>query len=126
MSVRGRNLLMLGAVLVAITVVGLFPLRWKVTLATTGPLHRPLHLFAFAVACGVATWHARSARMRYALAAAVFLFGVLLEYMQHAIYGNQFEWRDLADNGVGVAIAVAVGTFLSGRGRQQRQRAQSR
>jgi VanZ family protein len=37
---------------------------------------------------------------------AVLLFGVLMETLQWTIYGNQFEWRDVLADAVGIICGL--------------------
>jgi hypothetical protein len=94
--------------------IGALPLSWKVALGTRGILHRPLHTIAFATLCGLAIWGLESRETRLLRASAVFVFGFLLETMQHLVYRNAFEWRDCLADGIGVCLAL-IATELQGR-----------
>jgi hypothetical protein len=39
---------------------------------------------------------------------AIFFLGISLEVLQHLIYRNPLEWRDIADDGVAILVAFAL------------------
>ena len=39
---------------------------------------------------------------------AIFFLGLSLEFLQHLIYRNPLEWRDIADDGVAILVAFAL------------------
>ena len=70
--------------------------------------HRLIHWVAFAGAA-LLVFSLCSARLREILGGlAIFFLGFSLEVMQHLIYGNQLEWRDIGDDGVAILVAFAL------------------
>lgn len=82
-----------------------------------GGLHRPIHYVAFAGAALLLLSLSRTRRREILGAAAVFFLGFSLEFLQHLIYRNCLEWRDIADDGVAVVAAVALYRLAGARKR---------
>jgi len=71
-------------------------------------LHREIHWVAFAGAA-VLLFALSKTRLREMLGAgAIFLLGVSLEVLQHLIYRNPPEWRDMVDDGLAILAAFAL------------------
>jgi hypothetical protein len=71
-------------------------------------LHREIHWLAFAGAALLLLALSKT-RLREMLgASAIFLLGVSLEVLQHLIYRNHLEWRDIADDGLAILAALAL------------------
>ena len=71
-------------------------------------LHREIHWVAFAGAA-VLLFALSKTRLREMLGAgAIFLLGVSLEVLQHLIYRNALEWRDVVDDGLAILAAFAL------------------
>jgi len=71
-------------------------------------LHRPIHYVAFAGATLLLFSLSRTRRREIQGALAIFLLGFSLELLQHLIYRNHLEWRDVADDGLAILLAFAV------------------
>jgi len=80
-------------------------------------LHRPIHYAAFAGAALLLLSLSGTRRREILGAAAVFFLGFSLEFLQHLIYGNCLEWRDIADDGLAVLAAVALYRLAGARKR---------
>ena len=71
-------------------------------------LHREIHWVAFAGAA-VLLFALSKTRLREMLGAgAILLLGVSLEVLQHLIYRNALEWRDVVDDGLAILAAFAL------------------
>jgi hypothetical protein len=71
-------------------------------------LHREVHWVAFAGAA-VLLFALSKTRLREILGAGtIFLLGVSLEVMQHLIYRNHLELRDIVDDGLAILAAFAL------------------
>ncbi len=95
-------------VFVILALFSLLPEPLKGRLATIGFFHRFTHIAAFCIAFFVAA--ARAKRFSSSITAAALLagFGVALELLQSAVYGNYPEYWDMRDD----AWGVALGWFL--------------
>ena len=113
--VQLRHLLRVGVLVIVIAGIGLSPLRWKNAIGTTGVLHFPLHILAFAAASAAAAGAVRSTAGRTFAAALVWIFGILLEYLQHALYFNPFEWLDVVTNSIGVVLGLLIAISFASR-----------
>jgi hypothetical protein len=71
-------------------------------------LHREIHWVAFLGAALLLFALAKTRLKEMLWAGTVFLLGGSLEVMQHLIYGNHLEWRDIADDGLAVLAAFAL------------------
>jgi hypothetical protein len=70
--------------------------------------HRLIHWVAFAGAALLLLLLSKT-RLREILGAlAIFFLGVSLEVVQHLIYRNQLEWRDIGDDGAAILAAFAL------------------
>jgi hypothetical protein len=71
-------------------------------------LHREIHWLAFAGAALLLFSLSRTRRQRILGALTIFLLGFSLELLQHLIYRNRLEWRDIADDGLAILLAFAL------------------
>jgi hypothetical protein len=86
-------------------------------------LHRDIHWLAFAGAAFLLLLVCRNRRWEIRSLIAVCLLGLSLEYLQHLIYRNAMEWRDVRDDALGVIVAFTlyrlastrIATFLASR-----------
>ena len=70
-------------------------------------LHREIHWVAFAGAA-LLLFALSKTRFREILGACtILLLGVSLEVVQHLIYRNHLEWRDVVDDGFAILTAFA-------------------
>jgi hypothetical protein len=76
--------------------------------------HRPIHYVAFAGAALLLLASAYTRRQKILSASAIFPLGISLEVLQHLIYRNPMEWRDIADDGLAILAALAL-DYLAGR-----------
>ena len=53
-------------------------------------------------------WVSRTGRLEVLSALAIFCLGLSLEVLQHLIYANPTEWRDVADDGLAILVAFAL------------------
>ena len=82
--------------MVCLTVLSLLPMHVKRSIGTTGFLHNAGHLTAFAIT-GIFLLPPR--RPGFFDAWRIWpgvLFAISLEWLEAAVYGNAFEWRDVA------------------------------
>jgi hypothetical protein len=70
--------------------------------------HVPIHYVAFAGAALLLFSLSRSRRREALGALATFFLGFSLELLQHLIYRNHLEWRDVADDGLAILLALAL------------------
>ena len=70
--------------------------------------HRGLHWVAFAGGALLLFLLSPTRRQQILRAFAIFFLGVSLEVLQHLIYRNPLEWRDIADDGVAILLAFAL------------------
>lgn len=89
---------------------------------TIGPLHRTVHVVAFAgIALGAYSWP-REFLTKLLACAGVAGLGALIELLQHYCYGNTYEWADVRDDGfgalVGCLLALGIGIFARVPGRK--------
>ena len=71
-------------------------------------VHREIHWVGFAGAALLLFALSKTRRREILGACAVFLLGVSLEVLQHLIYRNHLEWRDMADDGLAIVAAFAL------------------
>lgn len=71
-------------------------------------LHREIHWLAFSGASFLLILLSRTRRQEVRSVIAVFLLGLSIEYLQHLIYRNAMEWRDVRDD----ALAIFAGLVL--------------
>jgi hypothetical protein len=90
-------------------VVSLLPQPWKGRTALPGVLHGTSHILAFAVAFGIAAGRrAKWTALAFA-AVALLIFGVTLEVLESAKFGNRLEYSDILFDASGIAAgAVSV------------------
>ena len=103
---------MLGAWLVFITALSIAPVAVKAQLGTMGPLHDLGHLFALFITTILLCWTApgvSSKLFRYLGACCI---GVLLEWLETAIYHDGMEWRDVTIHVLGATLGLGVVTLL--------------
>jgi|HubBroStandDraft_2_1064218.scaffolds.fasta_scaffold928066_1 hypothetical protein len=72
-------------------------------------VHREIHWVAFAGAVLLLCCLSRTRSWEILSAFNIFFLGVSLEVLQHLIYRNALEWRDVSDDGF--AILVAFGLY---------------
>jgi hypothetical protein len=70
--------------------------------------HRPIHYVAFAGAALLLFALSRTRRREIQGAISIFFLGFSLELLQHLIYRNYLEWRDVADDGLAILLALAL------------------
>lgn len=75
--------------------------------------HRPVHYVAFAGATLLLLASAYTRRQKVLSAIGVFFLGISLEFLQHLIYRNPMEWRDIGDDGLAILAALAL-YYLTG------------
>jgi len=68
-------------------------------------LHREIHWLAFAGAAFLLFSLSLNRRQQIHCATALFLLGLSLEFLQHQIYRNPMEWRDVRDDALAILIA---------------------
>jgi hypothetical protein len=71
-------------------------------------LHREVHWVAFAGAALLLFALSKTWLREILGACTIFLLGVSLEVVQHLIYRNHLEWRDIADDGIAILAAFAL------------------
>ena len=71
-------------------------------------LHREIHWLAFAGAALLLFSLFRTRRQEILGGFTIFLLGFSLELLQHLIYRNHLEWRDIADDGLAIFLALAL------------------
>lgn len=79
--------------------------------ARPGPvvgLHREIHWLAFAGATFLLLVLSRNRRQEIRSVIAACLLGLSLEYLQHLIYRNPMEWRDVRDDTLAVLVAFVL------------------
>jgi|HubBroStandDraft_6_1064221.scaffolds.fasta_scaffold287357_1 hypothetical protein len=79
--------------------------------ARPGPvlgLHREIHWLAFGGATFLLLLLSQNRRQEIRSAIGAFLLGLSLEFMQHFIYRNPMEWRDVRDDAVAILVAFAL------------------
>ncbi len=102
-----------------ICVLSLLPLSLKRDLHTTGALHPWGHILAFAITA-ILFYQPRAGLFGKTLRMlALVLFAVLLEFLQHAIYGNEFELPDVGMDAMGTFLGIVIAS-LAARGRASR------
>jgi hypothetical protein len=70
--------------------------------------HRGIHWLAFGGGALLLFPLSNTRRKQILCAFAIFLLGISLEILQHFIYRNSLEWRDIADDGVAILLAFAL------------------
>jgi hypothetical protein len=86
-------------------VLSLLPTHFKNAIGTTGILHPWGHIGLFAVALVVRWPRSAPLILRAVLLAC---FGFCLEFGQHTLFRNRFEWRDVGLDAFGVTIGIVV------------------
>ena len=71
-------------------------------------VHREIHWLAFAGGALLLFLLSSTRRQQILRAFAIFFLGLSLEFLQHLIYRNPLEWRDIADDGVAILVAFAL------------------
>lgn len=92
----------------AVAALSLLPLDLKYALGTKGALHDAGHLAAFAVTALLYLNWRRPPLGRIWIGWPIAAFAVALEAAQTTFFGNQFEWRDIVTDLLGIALAVVV------------------
>jgi hypothetical protein len=70
--------------------------------------HREIHWLAFAGAAFLRFGVSKTGPQRMVSALALFFLGLSLEVLQHLIYRNPTEWRDIVDDGLAILMAFAL------------------
>ena len=70
--------------------------------------HLPIHYVAFAGAALLLLSLSRTRRREILGACAIFFLGFFLELLQHLIYRNHLERRDVAEDGLAILLAFAL------------------
>ncbi|MDQ2901393.1 MAG: VanZ family protein [Acidobacteriota bacterium] len=94
-----------------VAALSLLPVSLKDSLHTTGVLHWWGHLAIFAITAMLFRRMRARTLEQISRAVALFFFGVLLEFLQHAIYGNQFEWRDVGTDALGILLGFLIASL---------------
>ena len=116
MSATGRYFWLLGAWIFFVIVLSLLPLPMKSSLRTHGRFHHSAHFVSFLITACVIGWHKRTPAWIALGCLAAIALGLSLEIAQVIVYGNFFEWDDLAVDSLG---ALAGAALLSYRARIQ-------
>jgi len=80
------------------------PARPRLVRAT----HREIHYLAFGGGALLLFCLAQSRRQETLAAAATLMLGVSIETLQHLLYGNAMEWRDISDDGLAILVAFVL------------------
>ena len=78
-------------------------------------VHWEIHWLAFAGGALLLFLLSSTRRQEILRAFAIFFLGLSLEFLQHLIYRNRLEWRDIADDGVAILVAFALYRLLGAR-----------
>jgi hypothetical protein len=90
--------------LVVLTVGSLQPARPRLS---TG-VHREIHWLAFGGAALLLFCLSRGLRQEVLSAFATVLLGLSLEVLQHIVYRNRMEWRDVVDDALAICAAFVL------------------
>ncbi|MGP8246941.1 MAG: hypothetical protein ACLQVN_20785 [Bryobacteraceae bacterium] len=71
-------------------------------------LHREIHWLAFAGASLLLFVLARTRQREVLRAFAILSLACFLELLQHLIYGNSLEWRDIRDDALAILLTFAL------------------
>jgi hypothetical protein len=71
-------------------------------------MHRGIHYVAFAGTSLLLLLLARNRRQEILAVVATCFLGFSLEFMQHFVYHNVMEWRDVRDDAVAILAAYAL------------------
>jgi len=74
----------------------------------THSYHRLYHLVAFGATALLFLLISNNRRQEWASVWGVFALGVILETLQHRIFGSVLEWWDMRDDAFGILIAFAL------------------
>lgn len=88
--------------------IALNPSEAKDRLSHIRPLHFVWHILLAGVAQILIGYRAQTRKQLLLATAAVFCFGCFLEWMQHFVFGNRFEWHDLFLNLLGIGVGLGV------------------
>jgi hypothetical protein len=103
------------ALLALIAVFSLLPGPWKGRTATHGGAHHAAHIAAFATTSFLLSRSRRTAASQVAQVACLVLFGMVLEALQVAAFGNRIEYPDVMDDAVGVLLGLVAGRLVLSR-----------
>jgi len=95
-----------------VTVLSLLPLPLKDLFHTRGVLHWWGHLLVFALTALWFCFPRAGILVQASRTAAIFSFGVLLEFLQHAIYGSVFEWSDAGTDALGTLLGLITASLV--------------
>ncbi len=94
--------------IVAVVVLSLMPLKFKLLLGTTGPWHSWGHYFAFLITILIAASHIRQRTRQLWIGALTFLFASVMEGSEVIVYHNAFEWHDVLIDGLGILTGLVL------------------
>ncbi len=89
-----------------VAVISLMPQAFKMRLGTSGIFHGWAHLVVFAVTAILVCRKDAPLTSQVWRALAVIAFAAVIEYLQHAFYGNSFEWRDMTIDAAGALLGL--------------------
>ncbi len=90
-----------------VAVISLMPQKFKSRLGTAGIFHGWAHGLVFAITAILVCRRNASFPSQVWRGGIVLMFAAIIEYLQHALYGNSFEWRDLITDGAGIVMGLA-------------------
>jgi hypothetical protein len=94
--------------MIGLTALSLSSLHLKRVIGTTGPWHNVGHVGAFLITGLLFLQARRSGPWDVWDAWPVLAFAVALEWLESALYGGSFEWKDIATDTLGMALALAI------------------
>jgi hypothetical protein len=71
--------------------------------------HRAWHIGTFGFTALLVSLACREPRQRFWMLTGVFGLGLGIEVTQPVVFGSQFEWWDMRDNGYGIAATAVAG-----------------
>ena len=105
MRLKREHILRLTQIWILFLIVGsLQPVRPRLVVG----LHREAHWLAFATAALLLLLLSRTRRQELHRVIAACLLGLSLECLQHLIYGNTMEWRDVRDDALAITLAFVL------------------
>ena len=97
----------------SVAAVSLMPWRFKVLLGTAGMFHSWAHLLVFAITAMLVCRKNAALPSQVLRTVAALLFAVAIEYLQHVLYGNAFEWHDVIVDTAGILIGLAFALLFA-------------
>ena len=95
-----------------LTALSLAPFAIKYELGTKGRLHDFGHFATFLFTAALVSCTAKTVGRKLTRYLAVCGMAILLEALETAIYGNPFEWHDVATDALGGAAGIAIVTIV--------------